>query len=608
MNQSIKQLILGIFLLGLFALTAYLNRGETVEAHGLPPEECLKRYGFYVTESAKNCGIDFHHEPPVLDAKLAHIMPIVTGMTAGVSIVDFDRDGNLDLYVVTSSEGGQNRLYRNKGDGTFEDVAASLGVADLNRHNTGCCTGAIWADYDNDGFADLFVYKWGRPELFHNNGGKGFERVTDKAGLPKWVNANSACWLDYDRDGRLDLFIANYWREDIDLWNLSSTKVMPDSFEYATNGGRRYLLRNKGDGSFEDVTQQAGITSKRWTLGVVAADLCGTGYPDIVLANDYGVSELYANQGNGTFVQAGVDVGIGKSPKSGMNACLGDVRNRGELAIYISNITEPGNLMQGNNLWVPTGKTMSGRPEYVNQAEPLNVSRGGWSWGGKFGDLNNDGRIDLYLANGYISANKAKSYWYDYGIIAGGLGGVIEDAKFWPHIGEQSLSGYQSKCLWMNAGSSFVDVGVAVGVADTFDGRSVSMGDLFNRGVLDVAVANQGGPLLLYKTTVADGRDWVQFQLTGAARPGKEKGRSNRDAIGAQIKLRWKRADGSTQQQVQVITAGDGYASQNMTRLHFGLGADAVIEKADVHWPSGRTQTISSPRKNALHLLEEPAS
>src|SRR5262249_49750524 len=153
-------------------------------------------------------------------------------------------------------------------------------------------------------------------------------------------------------------------------------KVMPDSFEYAKNGGRRYLLHNKGDGTFEDVTEAAGITSKRWTLGVVAADLCGTGYPDLVLANDYGVSEFYANRDNRPFEEVCGEVGIGKAPKSGMNACLGDVLNRGELAIYISNISEAGNLMQGNNLWIPTGKTDKGLPRYLNQADALGVARG----------------------------------------------------------------------------------------------------------------------------------------------------------------------------------------------------------------------------------------
>ena len=613
MSVGTKQGIMLVVFVGLLGLAAWLDQVDRPAGARLADDEALGRYGFFLTESSGACGIDFRHGSPTLDPKLAHIMPVVAAMSASVSVVDFDGDGLFDLYVVDSKEGGQNRLYRNRGDGAFEDVAGPLGVADLNRPGTGVCTGAIWADFDNDGFPDLFVYKWGKPELFRSKGvvgGKcaGFERVTETARLPPWVNANAACWVDFDRDGRLDLFIAGYWPESLDLWNLTTTEVMPESFEFAKNGGRKYLLRNKGDGTFEDVTARVGITSTRWTLGVVAADLCGTGYPDLVLANDYGVSEFYANKGGERFEEVGAEVGIGAHPKSGMNAALGDVLNRGQLAIYVSNISEGGNLVQGNNLWVPVGKTAAGRPRYQNQANTLGVELGGWSWGARFGDLNNDGRLDLYLTNGYISAARNKSYWYDYGKIAGGLKGLIRDARFWPPIGDQSLAGYQRKCVWLNRGGDFVDVAAAVGVTDTFDGRAVALGDLFNRGVLDVAVANQNGPLLLYKNTVAPGRDWVQFALTGGARPGREQGWSNRSAVGAQVRLRWRQGpDGPVREQLQVITAGDGYASQNMSRLHFGLGPDARIESAIILWPSGRTQTLAAPRTGTIHRVEEPA-
>jgi hypothetical protein len=620
MSQALKQGIIAIWFVGLLLYAAdkdsdglinFWHRltGQGQNSTALDAEESLRRYGFYLSESAHACGIDFHHELPTLDAQLAHIMPLIAAMNASVSVIDFDGDGLLDIYVVNSKVGSKNRLYRNKGDGTFEDVGEAMGVADLNQPGTGVCTGAIWADYDNDGYPDLLVYKWGKPELFHNEKGRGFKNVTKGSGLPTWVNANAACWLDYDRDGKIDLFIAGYWPDDVDLWNLKTTKMMPDSFEYANNGGRKYLLRNRGDGTFEDVTEKVGIKSTRWTLGVAAADLCGTGYPDLVLANDYGVSEFYANKNGESFVEVGRKIGIGEYPKSGMNASFGDVLNKGQLAIYVSNITEAGNLVQGNNLWVPVGKTPDGLPRYLNQATEFKIDRGGWSWGAKFGDLNNDGRLDLYLTNGLISADKGKSYWYDYGKIAGGLAGLIGDAKNWPRIGDQSLAGYQHKCVWMNKGSSFIDIAAAVGVTDTYDGRSVALADLFGRGVLDVLVANQNGPLLLYRNTVAPGRDWVQFELIGGARPGQEAGWSNRSAIGAQVHLIWKQgSDGRTQEQKQVVTAGDGYASQSMLRLHFGLGENARIEKAIIQWPSGKSQTVVAPKVNTLHKIEEPAS
>ena len=279
-------------------------------------------------------------------------MPQVASMGAAVSIVDFDRDGWPDIYVTNSGEGSKNALYRNLGNGQFKDVAGELGIADVNAAGTGVSMGAVWGDYDNDGYEDLFLYKWGRPELFHNDQGHGFTRVTEQAGLPSWLNANTAIWLDYDGDGLLDLFIGGYYSEQIDLWHLANTRMMPESFEYARNGGRKYLLHNLGNGKFEDVTEKSGISSRRWALAASAADLRGTGHPDLFIANDYGVSELYFNDGK-RFHDAGEQTGVGFAPKSGMNAAFGDIFNRGAYSIYVSNISEDGVLIQGNNLSVP---------------------------------------------------------------------------------------------------------------------------------------------------------------------------------------------------------------------------------------------------------------
>ncbi|WP_397571253.1 CRTAC1 family protein [Schlesneria sp. T3-172] len=619
MSQSLKQIVITVLFLGMLGWVAFrgsegnrsqpwarLTGNASPSAATLEEAEALRRYGFCLTEAAEQVGISFRHAAAELDPKLSHIMPIVNAMGAAATVFDFDNDRYDDLYVVSSKAGSQNALYRNRGDGTFEDVASSLGVADLNQPGTGASMGSLAADYDNDGYVDLFVYKWGRPELFRNNEGKGFVRVTEGSGLPAWVNANAACWFDYDRDGRLDLFLAGYWSEEVDLWNLKTTQIMPESFEYARNGGRKYLLRNLGDGKFQDVTSEMGIQSTRWTLGVVAADICGTGYPDLILANDYGVSEFYANREGKRFEEIGYETGIGVTPKSGMSVGLGDIFNDGQQALYITNITEPGNLVQGNNLWVPTGESTRGAPRFLNQASAVNVERGGWSWGAKFGDLNNDGWLDLYLTNGYISASKGKSYWYDYGKIAGGLKGLIGEATYWPPIGEQSLSGYQPKCVWLNKGGDFTDIAAAVGVTDVYDGRAVVFSDFSNRGILDVAIANQQGPVLFYRNTISPGRDWVQFHLEGGARPGNEQGWSNRGGVGATVTLHWVQGqEGTTRQQSQVTTAGDAYASQSMSRVHFGLGEQAKLKEVRIKWPSGRTTQIDAPETGVVHLVRE---
>jgi enediyne biosynthesis protein E4 len=600
MKGGVARAVLAVFFCFLLATPWAIRRFRSATA--APPAAHQARqmpYGFRMTEVSKAVGIDFAHQVPKLDAKLEHIMPQVASMGAAVSVVDFDRDGWPDLYVTNSGEGSLNGLYRNRGDGTFEDVASAMGVADLNRPETGVSMGAIWGDIDNDGYEDLFLYRWGRPELFHNEGGRTFTRIAG-ASLPPWVNANSAVFLDYDRDGLLDLFLGGYYPESLNLWRLEHTRMMPESFEYAKNGGRKYLFHNLGQGRFEEVSAQLGLSSNRWTLAAAAADLRGTGYPDLFIANDYGVSELFLNEGGKRFREAGAETNVGSAPKSGMNAAFGDVLNQGQLAIYVSNISEEGVLIQGNNLWVPAAAKKGGGLRYENLAREMGVELGGWSFGAQFGDLNNDGFQDLYLVNGYVSAAKGASYWYDFSKVAGGHRSIISDARNWPPMEGRSLSGYQQKRVWINDGAGrFQDVAQMVGVTDVFDGRSVALADLQNRGALDALVANQRGPLLVYRNEVSPDHRWIAFELSGCAGSGGP-GCSNRSAIGGQVQVFWK-----GQQQVQEVSGGSGFCAQNQRRLHFGLGRDGAIEKVVVRWPSGKTRELQGLATNTLHRLKE---
>jgi hypothetical protein len=552
----------------------------------------LARYGFRLDEVSQRIGVDAVHQAPTFDRQFEHIMPQVAAMGAAVAVADFDRDGWQDFYVTNSGEGSLNHLYRNQRDGTFKDVAGDMGVADVNRTGTGVSMGAVWGDYDNDGFEDLFLYKYGRPELFHNEQGTGFVAVGEHAGLPKWVNANSAIWLDYDGDGKLDLILAGYWPESVDLWHLTTTRVMPESFEYAENGGRKYVFHNRGDGRFDEVSAALGVTSRRWTLAIGAADLSGSGRPDLFFANDYGISQLFVNRDGKTFEEVGREAGVARTPKSGMNVAFGDVFNDGRLSVYKTNISEPGVLVQANDLWVP--KQQPGALEFEDLASSLGVDLGGWSWGAQFGDLNNDGTLDLYLVNGYVSAGERTSYWYDFAQIAVGHSAIISDARNWPAMNGRSLSGYQRKRVWMNDGlGRFTDVAPVVGVTDVYDGRAVALADLGNRGALDVIVANQRGPLLVYRNSVQPGRHWIDVQLEGAA--------SNRSAIGARVELHW-----NNKVQAQEVSGGSGFSAQNQRRLHFGLGAASAVDRVVVRWPSGRQQAIDHPQIDEVHHVTEP--
>jgi hypothetical protein len=584
MNRSHARIITAVLFAILMAAPLLLARRQ---ASGRAEGE-KREYGFRLEEVARASGIDFRHQAPKLDARLNHIMPQIASMGASVAVVDVDGDGWQDLYVTNSAEGSRNALYRNQKDGTFRDVAGEAGIADVNRPETGVSMGSVWADYDNDGDADLLLYKWGVLELYRNDGGVRFTPVTKEAGLGQWINANSVLWWDCNRDGRLDLFVAGYYPDDVDLWRLKDTRMMPESFDYADNGGRKYLFLNRGGGRFEDVTSQYRLHSRRWTLAAGAADVNDDGFPDLYLANDYGFDQLFVNQGGRYFEERGGELGVGKTPGSGMCVAFGDYLNEGKLSIYVTNITKAGYLQQGNNLWAPIGKG-----QFRDLAPELGVADAGWSFGAQFGDLNNDGALDLFVANGYISADPDKSYWYHMGKISLGNASIISDAKNWPAMEDMSLSGYERSFLFLNDGSGrFFDVASAGGIRDNYDGRGVAFADLWNTGALDVIVANQKGPLVLYRNRVDPGKDWIELLLEGT--------RSNRDAIGAEVTLYW-----NGQRQRQVVTGGIGFASQNPRRMHFGLGHSAQIEKAVIRWPSGQEQTLTGLAPNRLHTIKE---
>jgi hypothetical protein len=559
------------------------NRAATDAAHP----------GFALRDETAAAGINFLHHRPTFDPKIAGIEPHVAALGASVSVADFDGDGKPDLYFTNSRFGAPNALYRNRGDGTFEEVAARAGLADLNRAGEGVSMGAVWGDIDNDGREDVLVYRYGYLALFRNVDGRRFENITTKAGLHRWVNSNGAIWLDYDRDGRLDLYVTAYFRNDIDLWHLATTKIMHNSFEFATNGGKNLLFHNVGgtpsEGTrFEDVTDRMGVGSTRWSLAAASADFNGDGWPDIYLANDYGPEELYLNdRGRGFKLTT---AGLESESKSGMSATLGDAFNRGRLDAFVTNISERGYLFQNNNLRL---NQMRENGRFRNVAEGA-IADAGWAWGAQFGDFNNDGSNELFVANGFISADSARSYWYSMSKIAGANGRFFEDAASWPAFGNASLSGYEPSRVYINRGvAGWVDIARNVGVTDLYDGRAVAIADLSNRGAQDVIVANQNQPAVLYRDYPDSANHWVALNLVGT--------RSSRSAIGAEVVL-----ESGDLRQRRIVDGGSGFASQNDRRVHFGLGQREWVDRIVIHWPSGAQQVLQRPAIDRFVTVVEP--
>jgi hypothetical protein len=581
-SPRIRRLAVGIVFVGAIFAVVALNHRQ--------PDDAAARPTFFLRNVAAEVGIDFVHHAPILDPRLDNIAPLVAAMGASASVTDVNADGWPDLYFTNSRFGFSNALYLNHGDGSFTDVAQEAGVADLNQPGEGVSMGAVWGDYDNDGFEDLLVYKWGYLQLFKNMGNLHFVDVTRSAGLRHWMNSNGAVWFDYDRDGLLDLYVTGYFRSDIDLWHLKTTRIMHHSFEFATNGGMNRLFHNTGGGHFEDVTAQAGVGSTRWTLAAAAADFDGDGWPDLFLANDYGPEELYRNDSGTRFVLT--RAGLESDSKSGMSASLGDVMNRGRLDVFVTNISEQGYLFQGNNLRLNFLQEL-GRFEQGATGRG-GVADAGWAWGAQLGDLDNDGRNELFIVNGYVSGDRDRSYWYAMSKVAGANGNLFEDTKNWPAIGSASLSGFEHSRVLVNLGvKGWADVASRVGVTDEYDGRAVALVDLFNRGVVDVVVANQNQPALVYRDSVESERHWIAFRLVGS--------RSNRSAIGAEVTIQAGDA-----RQLRVVDGGMGFASQNDRRLHFGLGTTDRVDRAVIRWPSGLRQTVEHPAIDTLHVIVEP--
>jgi hypothetical protein len=578
-RPNLRRAIIAVPFFAAIGLTSRLDNGSA------RPSTDAARPGFVLHDDAAAAGIHFVHHRPSFDAKIANIEPHVAALGASVSVADFDGDGWPDLYFTNSRFGEPNALYRNKHDGTFEEVAARAGLADLNRPGEGVSMGSVWGDFDNDGREDLLVYRYGYLALFKNLDGHQFQDVTEAAGLRRWINSNGAIWIDYDRDGLLDLYVTAYFRDDVDLWHLATTRIMHNSFEFATNGGKNLMFHNLGNGRFEDVTDKLGVGSTRWTLAAAAADFNEDGWPDIYLANDYGPEELYLNDHGRRFILT--NAGLESESKSGMSVALGDAYNRGHLDVFVTNISERGYLFQNNNLRLNEMTGDAATKRFHNMADRV-VADAGWAWGAQFGDLNNDGVNELFVANGFISGDRNKNYWYSMSKIAGANSRLFEDAKTWPAFGDASLSGYERSRVYLNRGlGGWLDVAEQVGVTDLYD--------LSNRGALDVIVANQNQPALLYRNHLDSTNHWISFALVGT--------RGNRSAIGAEVVVE----SGATKQR-RVVDGGMGFASQNDRRLHFGLGHTDWVGRVVIHWPSGTQQVLTNPTVDQLHTVAEPRS
>ncbi len=519
---------------------------------------------------AERAGITFHHENAASSEKY-----LIETMGSGCGWIDYDQNGFLDLYLVngaatrlyTPKHRLRSALYRNNGDGTFTDVTDDAGVGAEGLFGMGLAVG----DYDNDGFPDLLVLGYGRCILYHNNGDGTFTDVTAQAGVANgglW--ASSAAWFDYDNDGHLDLVIANYidWSPDRNFYCGSQGPGLrsychPDDY----HGQRPTLYHNNGNGTFSDVTKSSGLAIKPANgLGIVTFDYDDDGWQDIFIANDSMPNSLFHNNRDGTFSEVGYETGVAVSSdgsaEAGMGVDAADTTGDGRMDIIVTHLD-----LQLARFYQNMGEGAFEDATYRSKISYDTFHMSGF--GARFMDFDNDGRPDIFIANGHVLDNIER---YHPGTR------YAEPKLMFRNLGNGTF-----KNVSKELGSDFLLPRVS---------RGAAIADFDNDGDLDILVNNNGGPAQLLRNDGGNANHWLQIFLVGT--------QSNRDGIGARVRV--SAGDLKLYEQKK---GGMSYQSAQDPRLHFGLGSHNKVDRLEIQWPSGSTTSLTDIASDRILAIKE---
>ncbi|MGD0546436.1 MAG: CRTAC1 family protein [Terracidiphilus sp.] len=509
---------------------------------------------------------------------------IIEANGSGVCLLDYDNDGWLDIYLVNGStyeaESGKvsppkAALFHNNHDGTFTNVADKAGVTN-GLWGVGCAV----ADYDNDGWPDIYVTNFGKNRLYHNNHDGTFTDAAEKAGVALGNWSTGATWGDYDGDGRLDLFVPGYVHYDLANPPASGDKGIAFSFcqfrgenvmcgPRGLKGEPDHLFHNNGDGTFMDVSEKAGVADKNGYYGLTSlfVDVNNDGRMDLLVGNDSTPNYLYLNKGDGTFEDISYATGFALNENgretATMGIAAGDYLNNGQIDLFNTTFSDDYDPLYRND----GDANFTDISYQLGIAEPTVPFLG---WGDAFFDYDNDGWKDLIVANGHVYPIVDKEPW--------------------------GTSFAQRPLLFHNIGGRQFELMPAVegtALAQTYVGRGLAVGDLFNNGKLDVVINVMDGAPALLRNVSPDNHHWIEFKLVGGTK-------SPRDAIGSTVYL----TANQIRQRGDVLSGGS-YASTSDPRLHFGLGGATAVDDIEVHWPSGAKEHFPAPEIDRIVTLTE---